>query len=139
MKSPRAVVALALLSLWSVSCSHRPIGGTAMADDDVRTKDRGPVFADPSLDGDLEVGTVQASRVPGAGKLRLQIPLHNVSGAYLPLLVRVVFKDDAGQVLLGDETPWENVGVPVGTHYHSVTSLKELATRYEVHIRRYKP
>jgi len=118
------------------SCSHRPIGAPGIPPDDLREQAAGPMFDDPSLSGDLEVGAVQASRLP-SGKLRLQVPLQNVSGERLEIEIKVVFKDESGNLIQGDETTYQYLGLGVGMTWHTVTSLRQQASRYSIHIRRH--
>lgn len=119
------------------ACSHRPIGARGIPAEDLREQGAGPMFADPSLDGDLELGPVQATRL-STGKLRIRMQLQNVSGERLEVLIKVTFEDEAGNVIEGDETPYEYVGLPVGSSWHSATSLRSHASRYKIQVRRYE-
>ncbi|MCA8969518.1 MAG: hypothetical protein KDC95_07030 [Planctomycetes bacterium] len=128
---------LVAVVLFSVSCSHRPVPATSMVADDLEAYAKGPIFADPSLSGDLEIGQIEAARTE-SGRLRISIPFHNVSGERLQILCRVTFKDAAGNALPGDVTSDLYVGVPVGLTRKTVTSLKSAAKHYEVQVRRYE-
>lgn len=126
---------LFVLGVLPAACSYRPIGARGIPPEDLRQLRAGPVFADPSLDGDLEVGAVVATRLE-TGKLRVRIPLQNVSGERLEVGIKVTFADEGGRGIEGDETPYEYVGLPVGLSWHTVTSLKSLASTYKIQIRR---
>lgn len=126
-----------VLALGVAACSHRPIPAPGMPTDDLEAISSGPILADPSLSGELEIGQIQAMRTD-TDRLRITIPLNNVSGERLQLLCKVVFKDGAGVAIPGDETSHQYVSAPIGLTRKSFTSLKPQATKYEVQIRRYE-
>lgn len=133
----RSLYGSLLASLLLAACSHRPIPAPGVGPDDVKAYAGGPILADPSLAGDLEIGQIEAARSDG-GRLRITIPFHNVSGDRLQLLYRVAFLDAAGNALPGDVTTDLYVSAPVGLTRKVVTSLKSAAVRYEVQVRRYE-
>lgn|GEM_PF-2825712 len=130
------VLCLGLLAAGG--CVPLPVPGPGLPLVDGRSVREGPVLVDPTLMGSLEVGTVREDRLD-SGRLRLVIPLRNLGGERLELLVKVVFKDAKGFVIPGDETPRTYVAVPRGTVHHTVTSFRSLAERFEVEIERYAP
>jgi hypothetical protein len=132
----RQLVSIVVACGLSIACSTRPASAPAIPQEDLDNQALGPVFEDPSLSSDLEVGQVQAVRLP-TGKLRLNIPLQNILGDRLEIQVKVVFKDETGMVIQGDETSYQYLGLGPGSHWHNVTSLRQNASKYSIHIRRH--
>lgn len=129
---------LLVAGLVLASCSHRPVSASGIPIDDLEAYAAGPIFADPTLSASLEIGQIRAQRTRG-DLLQITVPFHNVSGERLEVLCKVIFKDAAGVALPGDLTGYQYQGLPVGLTHKHFTSLKTQASRYEVHIRRFKP
>ncbi len=126
---------LGIVYLGLAACSStRLVPAPGISPSDLRMEMTGPVI-DPALEGSVEVGTTESRRL-ASGKLEVTIPIRNVSGASLEVLVKVMFLDENGFVIPYDETPRCTLVLPRGPYSYRVTSFKDQATRFRVHIDR---
>jgi len=92
------------------------------------------LFADPDLVGMIEIEDPILERTPDSSLLKLTLPLRNVSGGDLQLLVQIEFLD-AGGNSYNDDTGRRLILVPRGsTKRLQVTSMMAKASDYKVHV-----
>jgi len=107
-----------------------PASGVA----DTRIDDSRELFADPDLVGMLEVEDPILERTDSSSLLKLTLPLRNVSGEDLQLLVQVEFLDALGNSY-NDDTGRRLILLPRGsTKRFQATSMMAKASDYKVHV-----
>lgn len=122
-------LALAGLSL-SVACSSTPMPADGVSDSEVSALRE--IFAD-DLRGELEVETPVMQRTAG-NQLKVVVPLRNVAGRDLRLLVQVQFLDELGAPS-GDETNRQFVFLPRGsTKAFTASSRTSSARDYKMYV-----
>lgn len=117
--------------LFSLGCAAPgPMPASGASDTEVGAyRER---FSD-DLRGDLEVETPVLERTE-RNLLKVNIPLRNVSGEDLELLVQVQFLNEAGAPY-NDETNRKVFLLPRGsTKWFSATSMQSIASDYIVHV-----
>lgn len=120
-----------IVCLLLVSCAG-PIPASGVSDDSLDNVRE--LFADPDLAGMIEVEDPIVERTPGSSLLKLTLPLRNVSGDDLQLLVQIEFLDAAGNSY-NDDTGRRLILVPRGTTKRlQVTSMMSKASDYKVHM-----
>jgi hypothetical protein len=113
-----------------LACSSPPLPAEGVTDTDLGALRE--IFAD-DLRGELEVETPQMQRTPG-NQLKVAIPLRNVSGRDLRLLVQVRFVDEGGAPT-GDETNRQFFFLPRGTtRAFSASSRTSSARDYKMYV-----
>jgi len=124
-------VSALLLFLLCASCAG-PVPASGVSDeslDNVRE-----LFADPDLVGKIEIETPILERTADSSLLKLTLPMRNVSGDDLEILVQIEFLDAAGNSY-NDDTGRRLILVPRGsTKRLQVTSMMAKASDYKVHM-----
>lgn len=127
---------LALSGLvFPLACSSTPMPADGVSDDEVSTYRE--IFAD-DLRGEVEVERPVMQRTP-QNQLKVVVPLRNVSGDDLRVLVQIQFLDELGAPS-GDETNRQVMILPRGgTKAFTATSLTSNARDYKLYIWRADP
>ena len=126
-----ALVAAAAAALLPASCSSTPMPADGVADGDDLSGLR-EIFAD-DLRGEVEVERPSLRRTE-QNLLKVNVPLRNVSGDDLELLVQVQFLDDLGAPS-GDETNRQYLRLPRGsTTNFGATSRTSSAHDYKLYL-----
>ncbi len=113
-------------------CCVGPVPATGVGDDSLGNVRE--LFADPDLVGMIEIEDPILERTPDSSLLKLTLPLRNVSGGDLQLLVQIEFLD-AGGNSYNDDTGRRLILVPRGsTKRLQVTSMMAKASDYKVHV-----
>lgn len=124
-----ALAAIAAASLLS-GCSSGPMPASGVSDTEVdEYRER---FAD-DLRGEVEVETPVLERTDH-NLLKVNVPLRNVAGEDLQLLVQVQFLDEKGAPY-NDETNRKSFLLPRGsTKWFSATSMQSVASDYVLYV-----
>lgn len=129
----RAIALLGLL--FPLACSSTPMPAEGVTDDEVGAYRE--IFAD-DLRGEVEVERPVMQRTT-QNQLKIVVPLRNVAGDDLRLLVQVQFLDELGAPS-GDETNRQFFYLPRGTtKAFSATSRTSSARDYKMYIWRAEP
>jgi hypothetical protein len=90
-------------------------------------------FADPDLDGEVEFDQPVVIRTED-NLLKVSVPLRNVSGAELQLLVQMQFLNELGAPY-NDETNRRSFLLPRGAvKWFSATSMQSIASDYVFYV-----
>ena len=120
-----------LLCLLCICCAG-PVPASGVSDD--RLDNVRELFADPDLAGMIEIEDPILERTADSSLLKLTLPLRNVSGGDLQVLVQIEFLDAAGNSY-NDDTGRRLILVPRGsTKRLQVTSMMAKASDYKVHL-----
>ncbi len=122
-----------VLGLFCFGCaSAGPVPATGVSDRSI--DDTRELFADPDLVGMLEVEDPILERTGSSSLLKLTLPLRNVSGEDLQVLVQVEFLDSLGNSY-NDDTGRRLILLPRGsTKRFEATSMMAKASDYKVHM-----
>jgi hypothetical protein len=127
----KAVVLISFLFCFGCS-SVGPVPASGVSDRSI--EDNRELFADADLIGMLEVEEPILERIGSSSLLKLTLPLRNVSGEDLQLLVQVEFLDSLGNSY-NDDTGRRLLLLPRGsTKRFQATSMMAKASDYKVHM-----
>ncbi len=92
-------------------------------------------YADPDLSGVVELGTPAIERLLESNRLKVIVPIRNVTDEQVQLLVQMEFLD-ADQRPIEDNTPSRWMAIERGmTRNFTATSLKPNAMDYRMRLR----
>ncbi len=92
-------------------------------------------FADPDVSDYVELGAPALERLQESNRLKVTVPIRNITDEQVQLLVQMEFLD-SNKLPHDDATPSRVMIIPRGmTKSFSATSLKPLAMDYKLRLR----